>query len=267
MILFNRKAVVNIAGREFRSPPFSVEFELQFQASGPTALEARLWNPSDETVERSRPSGIVGAQKFPEIRIEAGYGDEIEQVFSGEIYQAHDTWSNTDRILKLKCTDKTGLWANAWVGRTYSDMLASQIIAAMCSAVGLRPERIKPKTDRQYNSFAAGMFSRAMHQICVETGSAFFLSADGGIIVEDPMAKALEIAIDVSTSGGVLTSPPEQKGNLWTAKTLWLPALRRGSRLVMTYGNGEKKEIKVVSGKSVFSSHGSAYTEVQGVAA
>lgn len=135
--LFKKKAKIDINGKTFESPPFSIEVEVKQYLGQFTTGVVRLYNPSDDTIARSERRYEGGKVIYPTCKAYAGYEDNFGICLSGNIKKFSVLRKGKDRVLELTVGDGDK-WLNKIINKTYQNMKASDIIADMASGKATR---------------------------------------------------------------------------------------------------------------------------------
>jgi len=190
---FLRIATVNLAGREFSSPPFSLEFSVEFvSASTPATAEIVLRNVSDDTVAAAEKRG----KEFPRLTLTAGYQNDSGIVMLGNVIESVGAWEGPDRTLKLKVMDSASVWNTAFVSLSYSTPTpASVILSALLAKAGIVGAQIQPANNKVFDRYSVNCsFRDALLRLAKDTGSEVF-ARQGQIYFRSPSARDSATAI------------------------------------------------------------------------
>lgn len=261
--LFNRVCQVNISGRVFEYPPFSIEFEKTARVGTLSTTTVRLFNPSEATVQLVEGKRTGTATIFPLISIVAGYKELFGAVVTGEITGSEVKKQGVDRILEIKVCDKTFIWANAIVNKSFRNVTGTAAINAAMTAVGITGT-VRLGVDRTYRSITLTTFRDAVQQICRDTQSEFFFS-DGVLTIQPALINTPKNIIKLSADSGLLGSP-QKTGTGFRFTTLFLYNVSAGAWAQLDAEN-IKQTVKITQSKHKFSSFGQTSCEYEATAA
>ena len=268
-ILFNRICTINIDGRTFKSPPFSIEFEITFKETGLGNAKIKLYNPAQETVDKCKP--IKGKKIL--VSIDAGYKEEYGRVYLGEIVEAKETFNRPDRVLEITLVDLSSNWTESKINKTFVDLPASQILYEICNESGVEfyPDAIGD--DVQISKIYISTLESGIKQLAKKTNSRYFVRY--GALFFDVADKETERGYDLNYKNGMIGSPElivktdkksKSKNERYKVKSLFLYNIQNSTQIIVNRKNStEVFRLKVVSGKHTFSSFGNCYTEIEGV--
>ncbi len=255
--LFRRVCEININGRVLAYPPFGIEFEKTFSESGPAQTTAKVFNPSPATYAAAQKRGNV----FPKVVISAGYEADYGTCVVGEIIK-QEMKIGLDRVLTLNISDKTSLWSNTRINKSWSGMIpAREAAQQVFNELGLTSSEIIFKTEKVYErglSFSGVSFNAAMERIARDTGSKFLFRNGRATFL--PENRTTGTAHILSYNSGLIEAVKIDGG--YKVKSLFLYAIDTGS-LVQVERNNEIIPMRVKKGKSQFSTSGNAYTEFE----
>lgn len=255
--LFRRVCEININGRVLSYPPFAIEFEKTFSEAGPAQTTAKVSNPSPETYAAAQKRG----NSFPKVIISAGYESDYGTCVVGEIIK-QEMKIGLDRVLTLNISDKTSLWTNARINKSWSGMISAREVARQIfNEVGITSSEIVFKTEKVYErgaAFAGVPFSAAMERIARDTGSKFFFRNGRAVFL--PEGRSTGTAHVLNYQSGLIEAVKIAGG--YKVKSLFLYAIDTGS-LVSLDKNNEVINLRVKKGKLKFASSGSAYAEFE----
>ena len=258
--LYKRVATVNIGGREFKSPPFSIEFEQKVVIGALTMTELRLYNPNKDTIKSAEGKKIGNYTDGPQVTIDAGYEDDHGTCTLGKSASYEVKQNKADTILTMKIYDETSKWANSVIATTYKNQSASGLIRSMASMVGISTDSIKVGTDKTYPTFTAMYFRDALCKLCNDTGSEFFFQ-NGVLTVQSKTTPGTANAILLNSGTGLIGVPEKSQIGI-KFKTLFLYKLMGGS-IVKIESKNYNSAFKIISGKKTFSTFGKSECEFE----
>ncbi len=264
--LYKRYCEFNINNRMLTSPPFALEFETEFSTKSSNQTTAIIYNPADDTVAACERKG----SSYPKIIIDAGYEADYGTCVMGEIIK-FEIKRQKDRVLKLLITDKTSLWLNAKVNKSWKGAIdARSIITQIFSEFGITPGKIDLGVEKIYSrgvSFAGLPLSTAMKKLEQDTKSDFFFKNGQANFLKE--SGSIGAAFYLSPLTGLLSaekfestrkSGKTSKG--YNVRTLFLYQIGVGS-LVQIDGKQANGLFKVTKGKHKFSSRASSGSEFE----
>lgn len=257
--LFDRVCTVTIGGREFNSPPFSIEFSQTAKIGGLMACVLKLYNPNDDTIKMFEAKRIGGVTQYPKVLIDAGYKKKRGTCTVGEVIDFKVNYGPPDRIIEAKISDASTKWINGWIGQTYNNMSASLVLTSLFASVGLGTSSIQLGQEKLYSKITIGKFSDAVRQICRDTKSEF--SFKNGLIRIYPITPSLKKATVLSPRTGLI-GRPEKIPNGYKVKSLFLYDIEVGD-YVFVQSRDLNSPFKVTSYKKDFSSFGNAVCEFE----
>lgn len=258
--LYKRYCEININGRLFTGPPFTIEFEMEFGTKSSSQVKAVLYSPSDETVAACEKK----KSKYPPVIITAGYEADYGTCVTGEIIK-FETGKGIDRPLTLTIAEKTSLWNNAVINKSWKgEIKARDVIKQILSGVGITPAKIDLEIEKTYTrgiSFSGVPLNAAMRVLEKDTKSDFFFKNGQAYFLKEKSASATS-AFYLTPKTGLLSARKTEKG--YIVQTLFLYQIGAGSP-VKIEGIEAKGLFKAVSGKHKFTTKGQASTEFEAV--
>lgn len=257
--LYNRVCEMNLAGRVFVYPPMTLEFETEFSISAPSQTKAKIMNPAPETIAACEKK----KDKRPLITISAGYEEEYGTCVVGEIVKFEAKKGGADTILELTISDKTSLWSDALVNKSWKGYItARQAVTEILKDFGVTPADMFFGDEKVYKtglSFSGTPLLKVLERVAIDTKSTFafrngqasFLSAKTGT------GKSIALRYD----SGLIESTKTEIG--YKVKALFMYKIQGGSLVALQKGE-ETINVKVVKGKRQFSPQ-NAFTEFEAV--
>jgi hypothetical protein len=259
--LYNRIAQLNINGRQFDYPPFSIAFDQTVAIGVPSSTSVRLYNPAPDTIKAAEAIKQGSSYEYPRIVIEAGYVENYGTCVLGEISDYKVKTSGPDKILEMKISDKTKDWANAIINKTWVNTRASVIIGSMLEQVGIELSSIGLGTDKLYNKLTVSYLREGLNKIVKDTNSEYnFIN---GIIEINPKVPSLKKVIKLSYKNGLIGKPEKTQGGI-KFKTLFLYQLNSGSFVNISITD-INNNFKIKKGKKKFSTFGKAECEFEAI--
>jgi len=260
--LFNKVAKVNIGGRLFSYPPFTIEFEQTMSMGSLESTVAKLYNPSPDTIKTAESKKQGRTRVYTQITIEAGYEDDYGTTVLGEIMAHKVKKHGADIILEMNIGDKTGIWANSIIMKSYNNQNASVIIDDMLSTVGITGE-ISLGSDKTYKTFIAKTFREAMKNIAKDTESIFYFK-NGQLKMESSTYNRERQVLYISPSTGLIDRiEKNEKG--FEFKTLFFHKLSTGDIVQIEDSRTPKATVKLTEGRKHFSTFGKSECEFKAV--
>lgn len=256
MNLYKRVCSMNIGGRVLKYPPMTLEFEINFSLTAPSQAKAKIMNPAPETVAACEKRG----NNYPIIIITAGYEEDNGTCVTGEIIK-YSVKKAADWTLELTIADKTSLWSDAIVNRSWSSFInARQVVTQLLSDVGITAADIRFGREKVYErgvAFSGVSLKTAMERIARDTNSVFaFRNGQASFLSE---TAGIATAIILHYNSGLIESTKTENG--YKIKSLFLYKIQGGS-IIMLKKDNESINLKVTKGKHVFTPT-NAYTEFE----
>ena len=217
--LYNRIAQLNINGRQFNYPPFSISFDQTVAIGVPSSATVRLYNPSPDTIKAAEGIKEGSSYRYPRIIVDAGYVENYGTCILGEISDYKVKTSGPDKILEMKISDKTKDWANAIINKTWVNTKSSVIIKAMLSQVGIELASISLGSDKLYSQLTVSFLREGLNKIVKDTQSEYnFIN---GIIEINPKEPSVKKVIQLTYKNGLIEKPEKTQGGI-KFKTLFM---------------------------------------------
>jgi hypothetical protein len=260
--LFKRVATITIGTREFKCPPFDMEFEQKVGVGSLTSTECRLYNPNKDTIKAAEGKKIGSYIDGPQVTIDAGYEAEHGTCVTGKSASYEVKQNKADTVLSMKIFDETTKWANSIIATTYRNQTASSIIQSMTSKIGITTDSVQVGTDKTYTTFTALYFRHALQKLCNDTGSEFFFQ-NGILTVQSKTKPGTANALLLTPTTGLI-GVPEKSQNGIKFKTLFMHKLQGGS-IVKIESKNLNSVYKIITGKKKFSTFGKSECEFEAV--
>src|SRR5690606_24054089 len=201
MTTFGRVTEVTIAGRLFRSPELTIEFDLPFsESSAANVGEVRLYNLSERTIQT--------LQQGAPVVVQAGYDGDVGTVFLGKANEITTSWEGVDKVTKIVIGDGSVEWMTARVNRTWRQgVRASEVARDIIGLLGLRVGRIQLPDDVRYPAGKAFSTSAkaALEEIAADTGAKLHITHEAVYLV--PPGNWQRVGVFLSAETGLIESP------------------------------------------------------------
>jgi hypothetical protein len=255
---YMRVCSITVGERVLSYPPLTLEFETRF--GGGRMTEAKIYNPSPETIAMCQPK----QKNLAPAMITAGYESYKGTVAIGEISSFNVERSGNDRILTIKIIDKLTRYFGSPLNIAYSGPIpASQVISDLASRFGLPVQKmdITEKTFTAGISLSGRTLGTALEYLARETKSRFFAN-NGNLEFWNASSRGDIVSLD--SASGLLEVKPVKSG--YNVKALFNWRIGPGSHVDI------KSEqfsglLRPVKGKLDFSTHRESYVEFEGRAA
>ncbi|EPG73702.1 hypothetical protein LEP1GSC058_3102 [Leptospira fainei serovar Hurstbridge str. BUT 6] len=257
--LYNRAATVNIGGREFSYPPFSIEFVQELKFKNPQSTTLKLYNPSPDTV------GVFDAKKkgqgriYPNVTVSAGYKEDYGTVVFGEAFAYTVVQEGLNRILEVKISDKTKDWGTAILNKSYKNVNAESIIRDVCKTLSIAPGEINLGIGKFYESIVLRSFRDSIQKLAKDTNSDFFFK--NGLLTIVPSNPSVKTITKLDPSSGLLERP-QKTSNGFKIKTLFLYNLTLAN-VVQINSKEVNVRARITKVNRTFSTFGDAYCEFE----
>lgn len=201
MTTFGRVTEVTIAGRLFRSPELTIEFDLPFsESSAANVGEVRIYNLTDRTIQT--------LQQGAPVVVQAGYEGDVGTVFLGKATEITTSWEGVDKVTKIVIGDGSVEWMTARVNRTWRQgVRASEVARDIIGLLGLRVGRIQLPDDVRYPAGKAFSTSAkaALEEIAADTGAKLHITHEAVYLV--PPGNWQRVGVFLSAETGLIESP------------------------------------------------------------
>lgn len=248
MKLYRRICSITIDGRKLSYPPLSLEFEVEFSANGISQAKAKIINPSPETVEKSQKRG----NRYPQIIIDAGYELDHGTCCIGEIIKHELKKSTGDWSLELTIADKSSLWSNAIVNKSWRTFIdARQVVTTILNDFNITAVDIIFGNEKSYPNgiaFSGVTLRAALDRIARDTNSIFTFRNGQASFLAQRSGYATGMVLQYDS--GLLEATQTERG--YKIKTLFMHKILGGS-VVQLRKNNISVNLKVLKGKHVFS--------------
>ncbi|EMY78887.1 hypothetical protein LEP1GSC060_0782 [Leptospira weilii serovar Ranarum str. ICFT] len=262
--LFGRVASLEILpkvglGKEFRYPPFDLEFETELDKLNLTKVT--LYNVNEDTVR------LVGAKskgkgfQYPTALLNAGYKDENGLVVSGEVILPKFKREGTEKKLEFQISGNAGSWSGFYIMKTYTNLPAQTVILDILNQGNIKPGRITLGENKIVNFSANTTLGDCIRRFCNLTKSEYWFQ-DGFLHIDsrNPSKKNSGIYLDHSSG---LIGVPEKGRKTWKVTSLFRHKFKKNT-VITVKGGGLDSECRIVSGKHKFSTFDSSnYSELE----
>jgi hypothetical protein len=165
--LFNKVCTLTIGNREYKYPPFDIEFDQKIGESPVT--EVRLYNPNEDTV--TAVSKINAAGEGPKVAIDAGYSEIHGVCVNGYVTTFNIKKERMDKVLIFQVKDAANKLIRV-INKTYNNQSAANVLKDLVSIAGVTCDTIQLGIDTvNYKSFTASTFDWALEIILKDTKS------------------------------------------------------------------------------------------------
>lgn len=256
MKLYRRVCSMNIGGRVLEYPPMTLEFETTFSLTAPSQTKAKVMNPAPETIAACEKRG----NRFPIITISAGYEQDNGTCVTGEIIK-YSVKKASDWTLEMTIADKTSLWSNSIVNKSWSSFItARQVATQILSDAGVTASEMLFGEEKAYDkglAFSGVPLKSVMDRLAKDTKSVFAFRNGQASFLSDAAGSVTAVVLNYGS--GLIESTKTDKG--YKVKGLFMYTIQGGSIVVLQKGD-ETVNLKVLKGKHVFSP-GNAHTEFE----
>lgn len=262
--IWDRYATLNIEGRFFAAPPFSIEFEQTLEIGKPTQTKAKFYNPAPGTIKKVEPKITGKIKTYTEAIIEAGYSGNYGTAVIGQIHDYEVEQDGCDVILNMTIGDITEEFNNRLICKPWKNVKASTILKDIMSSHTTIKSKINLGTDINYRTFVTRNFKEALKKITADTKSQFYFS-NGILIIEPKTAVNKKEVMYISPESGLIGRIAKNKDG-YKFKTLFFYQIQLGDIVMIKDSKTEKTAVKIAKGKKSFSSFGDADCEWEAVA-
>lgn len=257
MKLYKRTCSFTIEGRKLTYPPMTLEFESEFSASGIATAKAKIMNPAPETVSKCHKNG----NRYPQIIIDAGYELDHGTCVIGEIVKYELKKGSPDWSLELTIADKSSLWANAIVNKSWRSFItARQAATELLQEFGITDVEMVFGEEKSYPNgiaFSGVPLRAALERIARDIKSSFsFVNGQAKFYTQQT---GTATAVVLRYDSGLLEAIKTDKG--YKIKTLFMHKIL-GNSIVQLQVDDQVVNLKIIKGKHMFSPE-SASTEFE----
>lgn len=210
---------------------FRVEKSLKQE---PNTASIEVWNLSRGTRE-----SLEKAKSIP-VRLEIGYGSELDMIYLGEVRTATSTTQGTNIISKLEAGDGEKQLQQARISvpmgpKTPADVALRAIAKTLGVGLGNVDGYAKKLASSGLALFPAGRVitgssTQAMDDFCASAGLSWSVQ-DGKIQIIDKKKPLEGLAFLLASRSGLVGSPSVDSKGVVNAQTLFIPGLRPGALL------------------------------------
>lgn len=248
MKLYKRTCSFIIEGRKLTYPPMTLEFESEFSASGITTAKAKIMNPAPETVNKCQKTG----NRYPQIIIDAGYELDHGICVLGEIIKWELKKVSPDWSLELTIADKSSLWSNAIVNKSWRSFItARQAATELLQEYGITAVEMVFGEEKSYPNglaFSGVSLRSALERIARDTRSSFsFVNGQAKFYTQQA---GTATAVVLRYDSGLLEATKTDSG--YKIKTIFMYKIT-GNSIVQLQIDNQVVNLKVVKGKHMFS--------------
>ena len=217
MMMWKRKAQVVTGGRQIEYPELHLEFRVEFdEEADANVAEIEIFNLTEDTINRIKRGN--------DITINAGYKDDVGNLFLGKIDEVHTVRDGTERITQIESTDTTEEWMQSRINKTYKEGIrASQILRDILDKSGLEIGRIDLPEDVIYRSgkSISDTIQGAVKDIVTDAGAKLYINAGTIFISQKDYGRDVGVVLNKDT--GLIGSPTridDEEGAEWEVRCL-----------------------------------------------
>ena len=263
--LYKRTAELEIkpvsgASKTFSSPPFRIDFETEFDRFSSTKI--KLYNPNQDTIDSVASQKIAGELQYAKLFLTAGYEDSAGVVVAGSIYKYSNKKQGADRILELQSTEQASSWSESVFRKNYKDFPAQLIILDILEKSDILIGKIELKNNILLN-YTSSTLKKSVDDICRMTESEFYFK-ENRIYIQPVGYSPIPSQILLDYSSGLIDRPEKIENKKWKIKSLFRHEFRLNQVLYVKGGDLDS-QIKIIKGKSRFSSHADSNSDFEGV--
>lgn len=238
MTLFNRNIAVTFgtAGDAKKVTQLHVEFNVVHQRKEPNTATVSIFNLASTTREKlatKDPNGLP-----LQILIEAGYGDELEQLYLGRIRNAISTRNGESWVTTIDSGDGEAEVQKAHVDVTFpKGAKVTDVLSQLIKKTGLGPGDLVSKIQQNgfsgtFDQFARGLAvsgnaDNKIKQISQALGMTASVQ-DGVYTAFEEKAGGKATGFILTPETGLIGSPESGKEGTIKSRSLLLPKLRPG---------------------------------------
>jgi len=232
--MWKRKAQVVTGGREINFPDLHMEFRIEFdEDEDANVAEIEIFNLTEDTINRIKRGN--------DITLNAGYKDDVGNIFLGKIDEVHTVRDGTERITQIETTDTTEEWMKSRISKTYKDGIrASQILRDILDKSGLEIGRLDLPEDVIYRSgkVVDNTIKDAVRGIITDAGAKLYINA--GTIYVSQQDYGRDVGVVLNKDTGLIGSPTrieDEEGAEWEVRCLLNHRIGPGAYVIVESKN------------------------------
>jgi hypothetical protein len=212
MELWQRKILFTAGGKEFDGEDFTINFKVPFSTSeNPDVTDIEIYNITNESISAIENKAYA--------IINAGYNNNIGNIFTGKIEKVDPSWSGVNKSVKITASDGGFEWRKTRIQKAYTKgSKASYIMKDLAGLLGLEVVEVSPKKDITYQlgKTISGPVEVALKQLTKDTGSKMYINK-GKLYIRDG-DKGTSTGFLLNSETGLIGSPErveeeDEKGN------------------------------------------------------
>ena len=214
-------------------PPFTIEFDITRNTLAQANIcQIRVYNLGAETRNALRRNATDWGPPYQPLKFEAGYGDNLAEVFSGNIRQAWSVREGTNYITQMETFDGGFAYINSKTDRAYpAGTPKTAVIASMVGDL----DYIKPGSIGSYpgvllrgNTYTGNTTSLLNEQ----AGGGFFIDGGRAHVLGDSEYIPDTSLIVINAQSGLLGTPVLEVGII-RLDMLFEPRLNVGRQVLL----------------------------------
>lgn len=208
------------------TPPLSVVFSLTRNTlSSANRCQIKIYNLGKNTRSQIYKDKYITTEYW-RIILSAGYGNEIKEIFTGNIYEANSTKEKTDWITTIDCFDGLDAIQNGFTSQTVSkntsvkDMIKNVINDMPNVVSGFFGEKLEGESER--GQVLIGQSSGILTELT--DGNYFIDNETVNILTDDEVIKGEVLVLDPK----ILLATPKRQDTMLSVPVLFLPEIQVG---------------------------------------
>ena len=201
---FNRVATVDINGKTFSHPPFSIEFTVTESMRKFSTATVSLINPNSETIEKA------GGKKNPPITIEAGYEGNVDIAVRGVVIKHTVKREGPNRVLEMEVSTNV-LWKGDITKQSFKGTIDSVRVLADLARERGGYGSITPGDAKIYKRMVITNPLKTVEQISNDTDSIWFFRQGKLYVMDDELRPIVGESQWITFDNGLLKIPMPYK--------------------------------------------------------
>lgn len=242
-LLFGRAAALRIGilggtGRDFTGLRIAFDVEKTSEPT-PNKAQIRIWNLSQDSRNFLQKQGFQnGAATRPSVILEAGWGivdPKLEVLFVGDVDRVNTERQGGDLVTTIESGDGQKAYESAKLDQSFAPATkVNSVFSALASKLGLTLGEVRgvDNSGEFLQGYSAtGLVRDQLDTLTAKMGTAW--SIQNGVLQVIPDGQATsEPAVVLTTKTGLVGSPQKKDEGVFF-KSLLIPGLRPGRRVVL----------------------------------
>jgi hypothetical protein len=235
--LFGRKAELSIDNIKFTNHRIAFSCEKTL-APDPNTADIRIWNLTESQRKQ------ISAAKAPLVRLAAGLGSNLNQIFYGNLIHSQHSFEGPDCVTLLSTGDGIDEYRKKRIQASFGPgTKASSVLRALIAALKLKPGNTAQFMRQRSVSGKASLYETGanisgraadeMTALCRSAGLEWSIQ-DGALQLLDRNKPLLGMAIVLSDSTGLVGSPAISNDSVVSGTSLIVPDMFPGRLAILS---------------------------------